>query len=419
MRTVGLITEYNPFHNGHLHHLRESLEAAAAQVSVAVMSGHFLQRGEPALLDKWRRTEMALAAGVDVVIELPLPWACSSAPDFARGAVQALNALGGVDALCFGSEAGELAPLQQCAEWLLDQGQAVVDQSAALLRQGVPYPQARARVLAGILPRGLDAEGLAAPNNILGIEYLKAMQQTGSLIDPLTIRRVGAGFHEETVGEGGIASATGIRRLLAEGKSVESLLPRPVWPVLQQALAGGLGFSAERYCHLLLAQILRDPDGLAGYWLVDNGIENRLQVVAEQAADLEALISGVKSRQLTRTRIQRLLVAILLGIRREEAGELLGAGPQYLHLLGVSEQGERFLARSRKRRSLPLLQNFSRVQSSFKRFYGAGSTDGRLARLQLALELRATTIYSLLTYEQTVSHRQRDFFESLLRSRKC
>ena len=100
MRSVGLITEYNPFHNGHLHHLQSSLKLADAQVSVAVMSGHFLQRGEPALVDKWRRTEMALAAGVDIVIELPLPWACSSAPDFARGGVQALNALG-VDSLCF------------------------------------------------------------------------------------------------------------------------------------------------------------------------------------------------------------------------------------------------------------------------------------------------------------------------------
>ncbi|NOQ52317.1 MAG: hypothetical protein GQ578_08905, partial [Desulfuromonadaceae bacterium] len=132
MRVVGLITEYNPFHNGHLHHLRESLKAADADVSVAVMSGHFLQRGEPALVDKWLRTEMALAAGVDLVIELPLPRACSSAPDFARGGVLALDALGGIDALCFGSEAGELEPLRSSAEQLVAKENLVRQKTAAL-----------------------------------------------------------------------------------------------------------------------------------------------------------------------------------------------------------------------------------------------------------------------------------------------
>src|SRR6056297_1555341 len=140
MSTVGLITEYNPFHNGHLHHLRESLKTASAEVAVAVMSGHFLQRGEPALVDKWTRTEMALAAGVDLGVELSLPWACSSAPDFARGGVQAISVLGGVDAFCFGSETGELAPLQGCAEWLCEQEPEVKIRTADLLRQGKNYP---------------------------------------------------------------------------------------------------------------------------------------------------------------------------------------------------------------------------------------------------------------------------------------
>ena len=120
MRTVGLITEYNPFHNGHLHHLQESLRVADAEASVAVMSGHFLQRGEPALIDKWARAEMALAAGVDLVLELPFSFACNSAPHFARGAVQSLNGLGVVDALCFGSEAGEVSSLQTVAQLLVE-----------------------------------------------------------------------------------------------------------------------------------------------------------------------------------------------------------------------------------------------------------------------------------------------------------
>jgi predicted nucleotidyltransferase len=413
MRSVGLITEYNPFHNGHLHHLQQSLKVADAEVAVAVMSGHFLQRGEPALVDKWRRTEMALAAGVDVVVELPLPWACSSAPDFARGAVQALDALGGIDALCFGSEAGELAPLQRCAEVLVRQAGKIGKQISALLRDGINYPQAREKVLAELLAGELDSGTLASPNNILGIEYLKELRQTGSNIRPLTIQRVGAGFHQTTVGQGNIASATGIRKMLTEGQPIDGLIPPPALGALQAALSAGQKFSAERYFALLMGQIFRDPEDLPTCWLVDSGIENRLLAVAEQASDLEGLISGTKSRQLTRTRIQRMLVAILLGITKPTAAALLESGPRYLHLLGASAKGEQFLARTRKQRSLPLIQNFSRVHSSLKRFYGVGSRGHKLGLQQLDLELRATKLYTLLISRWPGGKRNRDFYTEI------
>ena len=158
MRAVGLITEYNPFHNGHLHHLQESRRLAGAEVAVAVMSGHFLQRGEPALVDKWTRTALALAAGVDVVLELPFPWACNSAPNFAAGAVRLLTACGGVESVCFGSESGDLAGLQQQAAFLTAHEATIAARSQALLRCGVAYPLARvARALAG----DLHSNGLA------------------------------------------------------------------------------------------------------------------------------------------------------------------------------------------------------------------------------------------------------------------
>ena len=413
MRSVGLITEYNPFHNGHLHHLQESLRVADADVSVAVMSGHFLQRGEPALVDKWLRTEMALAAGVDVVIELPLPWACSSAPDFARGGVQALAAIGGVDALCFGSEAGDLEPLQRCSETLVKHAAEMTRKTSRLLREGLNYPQARAQLLAELLPDSLNAEDLASPNNILGIEYLKALQQIASNIRPLTIQRIGAGFHQTTVGQGNIASATGIRKMLVESEPIDALIPPPALAPLQSALAMGQQFSAERYATLLLAEILRSPAHLTDYWLVENGIENRLLAVAEQAMDLDGLVSGIKTRQLTRTRIQRLLVAVLLGIRKQTASSLLAAGPRYLHLLGVSGKGQKFLAASRKQRSLPLLQNFSRAHSSLKRFYGVDSRGHNLGLQQLDLELRATKLYTLLMNNWPGGQRNRDFYEEI------
>ncbi len=413
MRTVGLITEYNPFHNGHRHHLLESLKAAAADVSVAVMSGHFLQRGEPALVDKWVRTEMALATGVDLVIELPLPWACSSAPDFARGGVQALNALGGVEALCFGSEAGVLEALQTCADLLLQRGEDIAREASILLRQGLNFPQARARLLVDYLPGGLDADTLAAPNNILGIEYLKALQQSGSEIEPLTIQRIGAGYHDTGIGEQNIASATGIRNMLVAGQQVENLIPAAALAPLQAALEKGRHFSSKRYVALLLAQILRGHADLTAYWLVENGIENRLLAVAEQAADLEGLISDIKTRQLTRTRIQRVLVSILLGIKKQEAKDLLKAGPRYLHLLGLSRKGAEFLAATRQQRGIPLVQNFSRIHTQLKRFYGEGSADHSLAFMQYELELRATKLYTLLMNNWPGGRRNRDFFEDM------
>lgn len=415
MNAVGLITEYNPFHNGHLHHLEESLKETGADVSVAVMSGHFLQRGEPALVDKWCRAEMALKAGVDVVIELPLPWACSSAPTFAEGGIRALNALHGVASLCFGSELGCIEPLLDYANRLCENADEIVKRTAALLKQGLTYPQARQKYLAEIFPEGNDLQDLDAPNNILGIEYLKALRTTNSAIAPATIERIGAGFHDSGIGQGGIASATGIRKRLREGQPVDSLMPAAVMTVLKRAINDGLSSSDERYFQLLLGQIFSQFDQLDRYWLVENGIENRLLQVADAAVDLEGLISAVKSRQLTRTRIQRMLISILLGLDKLDIAEQFASGPHYLHLLAVSARGEQFLAQHRKRRTIPLIQNFSRVYAILKRYYGADTGAYRQALTQLDFELRATRIYSLLLSQGLKTARNRDFFQDLMR----
>ncbi|MBN1957532.1 MAG: nucleotidyltransferase [Desulfuromonadales bacterium] len=413
MKTVGLITEYNPFHNGHLYHLEESLEQSEADVAVAVMSGHFLQRGEPALVDKWVRAKMALSGGVDVVIELPLPWACSSAPDFARGGIQALNALGAVTSVCFGSESGQLETLQTYADLLVDEAEAIDGKTAILLRRGVNYPQARTQVVADLLPSG-DVQAISTPNNILGVEYLKALRQAGSAIVPLTVKRLGAGYHDSCVGEGRMASATGIRQRLKKGEDVDVLMPKRVHEVLLKTLKAGHFLAEERFFSLLLTRIFSQSFELERFWLVDNGMEKRLLAYADQAGDLETLISGIKSRQLTRTRIQRMLIAVLLGLERTQVEELLSAEPKYLHLLAVSEKGRNFLSRSRKQRTIPLIQNFSRVYPTLKRCYGVGSDEYRLALTQLELETRATRMYSLLLHGWEGNSRNRDYYQPLI-----
>ena len=413
MRAVGLITEYNPFHNGHLHHLQQSKEIADAELPVAVMSGNFLQRGEPALCDKWLRTEMALAAGVDLVVELPFIFACNSAPHFAQGAVQSLDALGGIEQLCFGSETGILGPLQTCADLLIVKSTEVERRSQKLLRQGRNYPAARAEILRAMLPDPAVAAALESPNNILGIEYLKALCQTGSAMTALTIPRLGTGYHD-LHGEGSIASATGIRRMLKEGEEVSAFLPDRLAPILFSALTAGKAVETEHLLRILLARILRGAATLQGIYQVEHGLENRLFEAALTATTLEGLIDGIKVRQLTRTRVQRMLCQLLNEVEGDVALQLLQRGPLYLHLLGCSKMGEKFLAASRKERRLPLVGNYSRIHNQLQRFYGRDSAQYQLALEQLRLELRASDNYALLQKGFT-ARRQSDYFEPVRR----
>ncbi len=409
MRAVGLITEYNPFHNGHLHHLEQSKQLADAEVSVAVMSGNFLQRGEPALCDKWWRTEMALAAGVDLVVEIPYIFACNSAPCFAQGAIETLAGIGGIEALCFGSELGSLAALQTCAELMLENAAEIERQTQKLFRQGRTYPAARAEILAKMLPDPSVAEVLASPNNILGIEYLKALRQTDSTIKALTVQRLGAGYNDLQA-SGTIASATGIRHLLKDRKRVDALIPGDVDRILSSAMNAESTPDSDIFLRLLLVRILRGAESLAGIYQVEHGLENRLFEAAVAATNLEGLIAGVKARQLTRTRIQRLLCHVLNEVEAAQAQKLIEQGPVYLHLLGTSQQGEAFLAASRKLRRLPLINNYSRIHNQLQRFYGRDTRLYQLALTQLQLELRSADNYALLQ-RGFAARRQSDFFE--------
>lgn len=408
MRTVGLITEYNPFHNGHLHHLQESLRVTDASASVAIMSGHFLQRGEPALLDKWVRTEMALAAGVDLVLELPVCFACNSAPYFARGAVQSLNALGVVDTLCFGSEAGDVEPLQVAARILLENAGDIDAATRQLLRSGISYPAARAEVLSA-MGADISATLISSPNNILGIEYLKALQESSSPIKAFSILRRGAGYHSTDV-SGPIASATGIRKLLGEGNSVGELIPKACQQILSDVLDAGGTLDQQRLFFSLQTYLLQEPETLSGIYQVEDGLAQRLVDAAMTAASYADLSEKVKSRQWTLTRIQRILSYVLLQVKSVEMKTFLESGPLYLRLLGATMKGRQVLAESRKQRSLPVISDPARAAAVLRRFYSDSKELGCLAERMLACDLRATRLYGLLQKNPTQGHRNQDFF---------
>ena len=413
MSTVGLITEYNPFHNGHLHHLQESLRCTGADASVAVMSGHFLQRGEPALVDKWVRTEMALAAGVDLVLELPFPFACNSAPYFAMGAVRTLNALGVVDTLCFGSESGEVAPLQEISQLLIDRSDAIEEGTRKRLRHGISYPVARAEVLSELSP-GLSLETMASPNNILGIEYLRALQTTSSSIQAFTIPRLGAGYHSTDV-TGHIASATGIRKQISEGSKIEHLLPDACREILKEALDEGKSLDYGRLFTSLQTFLLQEVESLNGIYQVENGLEQRLVAAAMTSTSYAELTDTIKSRQWTLTRIQRILSYVLLQISNDEMRDFLQQGPMYLRLLGTTEKGRGVLSRARARRSLPMISDPARAKATLRRFYSDRPEFCRLAERMLNCDLRATRLYGLLQVSQQKVHYNQDFFRAVQR----
>ena len=201
--------------------------------------------------------------------------------------------------------------------------------------------------------------------------------------------------------------------MLADKKAVERFLPHDVASLLKQATHSNYLYREEHYFPLLISRLVSRPEDLTRYHLIDNGIENRLVDVAEKAFSLDDLFTGLKSRQLTRTRIQRILVALLLELDKVSAQHLFSSGPRYLHLLGASSTGRKFLSFSRKGRSLPLVQNFSRIYAVLKRHYGVDSRDYSLALRQLELELRATKIYTLLMGEFRGQSRNRDFYEEL------
>ncbi len=407
MRAVGVITEYNPFHNGHQYHIQQARSTSGADVVVAVMSGHFLQRGEPALVDKWSRAQMALRCGVDVVVELPLPFACNSAPNFARGAVQVLDLFAPhLDCLCFGSESGDIDQLCQQAQ-LLDR-YAEEGQHTLPARSGRTFPQARALALE---QAGYDVATLNQPNNILSLAYLRALTSLGSKMSPLTIARQGAGYHDLTPGSGGIASATAIRHLCAEGAAVQQYMPAAAWEIMQPLMQQRHSVDFSRWLSMLLHSCLAGGED-TGYYQFQPGLMQRIFQTALVAESLDELIDGIKARHLTRTRVQRLLCYQLLRMDAGATDVFLQQPPPYLQLLGTTRDGERFLRHCRREMPVPLINNFSRINAQLNRHYGYNSCRKQQAEWLLELENRATRLYTLLLPGWKGGSRQWNYFQA-------
>ncbi|MEK5002437.1 nucleotidyltransferase [Paenibacillus sp. FSL P4-0127] len=392
MNVVGIIVEYNPLHNGHVYHFAEAQRLTAADAVIAVMSGDFLQRGEPAIVDKWARAEMALRLGADLVLELPIAYAAQPAEWFAYGAVALLEATGVATHLCFGSEAGALEALQPLAERLAAGGGALKAAVAEELATGASFPAAyaaaAARLLAGGAAAGADAAAARAlleqPNNSLGLHYLIALRRLHSGIAPVTVRRRAAGYNDAAPTDARIASATAVRRLIAGGglDAAAPYLPPFTADILAREFAAGRGpvtwenLAAPLFHQLLLAS----TEQLRACHEMTEGLEYRIKKALPllEKPTVSELLAKLKTKRYTYTKLQRTLLHALLQHPRDLlTPEALAEGPGYLRVLAFSNRGQELLKRMKKRAKLPVVTRAAELDHP-----------------QLSLDIRAAAAYA-------------------------
>ena len=355
MKIVGLITEYNPFHAGHLYHMQRARELTGADYCVVLMSGSFVQRGEPAIFDKYRRTKAALLAGADLVLEMPVAFSTASAHEFAAYGVALLSAIG-VDAVVFGSECGQIETLKQAAYALNHESAEFRERLQKGLKAGLTYPQARAKALE---MEDTWASVLSSPNNILGIEYLRAAEDLHSPMEFYTISREGSGYHEDTLSEAKFPSASAIRGIirnsLSKDKDLLDILASHLPAVTHPAYTGAVPVFVDDFSELLNAAVLQMQ---ATFSIADLSPELAARLAKPPYCPLsfEERIQTLKTRQLTYTRVSRALLHLVLGMREEDISRWKDEGyALYARILGFRRQSSPLLSCLHKKSSIPLI----------------------------------------------------------------
>ncbi len=390
MNVLGIIAEYNPFHNGHLYHLQQSVRLCEPDFTVCVMSGDFTQRGEPAMADKWIRASMAVKNGVDLVLELPFAYACNNAEYFAAGAVGILDRLGCVTHLSFGSEAGDLGALSKAAEYLAYEDEELKTSIREFADQGMSFPKARYAAVRKCRGEAVS-DVLKDANNILAVEYLKQLYITGSRIEPITVKRYGTGYHDQDAFES-IASASAIRRLMTSSDGLSGIsgyIPVESYQVLQN-LDGGINISFNDFYRLLIYRIRTSkPEELGTVLSATEGLENRVKKAASESVDMDSLIKAILSKRYTATRISRLLTHILIGLDKESFRLIADKRIGYARVLGFNRKGASLLKQIKKeeRNTIPVLTNINREISR-------DSEEWNL----LTYDIAASDVYNLVAY---------------------
>lgn len=370
MKTVGLITEYNPFHNGHAYHIEKAKMLTGADRVIVVMSGDFVQRGAPAVMPKHLRAKSALLSGASLIIELPVCFATGSAEYFAQGSISLLNRLGCIDSICFGSECGDLHLLKEIAQILADEPIEYQTALKQALKEGASFPAARQEALN--IYSDKYSEILASPNNILGIEYLKALAKIHSKMEPFTIKRIGAGYHDMDI-DGQFSSATAIRsdiyQLADVNSSSESLplthiqtqVPSSCHELMKKNYRTRYPVKADDFSLLLKAKLLSETAGSLSHYLdMSPELANRILRLRNDYLSFEQFCDLLKTKELTRSRISRSFIHVLLGITKDWLTAMKAPAP-YARILGFRRDHADLLGILKQTSDIPLITSPARA----------------------------------------------------------
>lgn len=382
MKIVGIVAEYNPFHNGHLYQIIETKNQTNCDALIAVMSGNFSQRGEATLVDKFTRTKMALLNGIDLVIELPVSLATASAERFANGAISIFNQSQIVSLLSFGSECGTLTDLNLIAQTLVQNEATLYSAIQRKVKDGISFPKARQYCLKQLLKHTsthLDSL-LQSPNNILGIEYLKALLKSHSSIIPLTIKRIGATYHHETL-DTPVASATAIRIALYANQDCQKHMPLSAFNLLKQTSFPSME-KLSAFLHYLF--LFSKPETFDTIWDIPNGLLHTFINLSQTYPDYQTLVQQATSKTYTRSTVQRSLLRLLLKIQREDMAKL---NVPYIRVLGCNKSKTWLLKKLSQEAKVPMITNLSRQYHTLN----------PIQKIWIDYELRASKLYAYLT----------------------
>ena len=379
MKITGIICEYNPFHNGHLYHMNQTRKNGATHI-VAVMSGNYVQRGDIAVLDKFTRAKLAVRGGADLVIEIPSVYALSSAEFYARGAVSILDSLGCVDEISFGSEAGSVEDLKKASE--IAEECSLSPELEEYLRNGMSYPNAINTMVYekyGKKAGNRIGEILASPNNVLAVEYLKALRRLGSDIQPVTVQRKSVA-HDSMVALNGIASASFIRKCIQEKIGFSDFVPDYVYSAYVRAVSEKRRADIKNLERIILYKLRTlTPEQLRSVPDVGQGLEYRI-IENAVLTNLDEIFMNIKTRRYTMARIKRIFLNMLIGIEKSDLDIL----PPYGRILAVTERGRDILSKAKETGKIPFGTSLAKL--------GKSSED---AQRFSQIEGRASDIYAL------------------------
>lgn len=358
MKVLGIIAEYNPFHNGHLYHLRQSKEIIGADFVIAVMSGNFVQRGEPALINKWERAKVAIENGIDLVIELPAAFSCNNSELFAKGAIEILNGLGCVTHISFGSEDGKLEEIEIIANALAEESELFKEVLKINSGKGLSFPKAREKALNSVIGKDCS-KVIKGSNNILAIEYLKQLKLSNSKIIPVTLKRRGPDYRENAV-YADIASATYIRNRSGDVNEIAKYIPETTLRSINEQSSL---IYLEDFHQLIYSRLLQiSTEDLSMIYSVSEGLENKIKKEIRKGNSIGELLENIISKRYTDARMKRVLIHAILGIDKVKMNRIISKKINYCRVLGFSPKGSKLLRLIKKGElnSLPIITNMNK-----------------------------------------------------------